>query len=251
MLHYYQFNIGDYASHTKHLSLIEDAIYRRLLDLYYLHEKPLNADPTVVARLINARGHENKVDAILREFFTEGGGGWVSARADQEIERFRHKIEVASRAGRVSAQRRMNERSTDVQPTNNHKPITNNQEPIKKHKAVITAPPDGVSSEVWESFLAIRKAKRAPMTTVALAGIQREAQKACIDLETALAMCCARGWQSFKASWAIEKQTESERAREQMHKLTRGLATPKQDKPFWAKTETVEVIPNVEPKGLL
>jgi len=35
-MHYYQFNIGDYASHTRHLSDLEDLAYRRLLDAYYL-----------------------------------------------------------------------------------------------------------------------------------------------------------------------------------------------------------------------
>ena len=39
-MHYYSFNIGDYASHTRHLTAIEDLAYRRLLDLYYLHEQP-------------------------------------------------------------------------------------------------------------------------------------------------------------------------------------------------------------------
>ena len=34
-MHFYQFNIGDYASHTRHLNPIEDIAYRRLLDIYY------------------------------------------------------------------------------------------------------------------------------------------------------------------------------------------------------------------------
>ncbi|NDH69342.1 MAG: DUF1376 domain-containing protein, partial [Gammaproteobacteria bacterium] len=33
-MHYYQFHIGDYKSHTHHLSLLEDLAYRRLLDFY-------------------------------------------------------------------------------------------------------------------------------------------------------------------------------------------------------------------------
>ncbi len=36
----HQFDIGDYHSHTLHLSEIEDLTYRRLLDWYYLHESP-------------------------------------------------------------------------------------------------------------------------------------------------------------------------------------------------------------------
>ena len=54
-MHYYQFNIGDYASHTRHLDLLEDLAYRRILDLYYLHERPLNGDATLVAKQIGMR----------------------------------------------------------------------------------------------------------------------------------------------------------------------------------------------------
>jgi uncharacterized protein YdaU (DUF1376 family) len=137
-MHYYQFNIGDYASHTRHLSLIEDAIYRRLLDLYYLHERPLNTGLTAVARQINAREYESEIKIILEEFFELTENGWINLRADKEIDHYRAKIEQASNAGRASAEARANRRSTpvstDVQPTNNHKPITNNQEPVLKEK---------------------------------------------------------------------------------------------------------------------
>lgn len=137
-MHYYQFNIGDYASHTRHLSLIEDAIYRRLLDVYYLHERPLNAGITAVARQINAKEYEAEVKIILQEFFQLTDEGWINFRADKEIEHFRSKIEQASKAGKASAEARLNKRATgvptDVQPTNNHKPITNNHEPLTSSK---------------------------------------------------------------------------------------------------------------------
>ena len=133
-MHYYQFNIGDYISHTRHLDLIEDAIFRRLLDAYYLQERPLNASVTAVARQINARDYEDEVKIVLDEFFQLTEDGWINLRADKEIQHFHSKIEQASKAGRASAEARLSKRSTDVQtdvqPTNNHKPITNNHEPL-------------------------------------------------------------------------------------------------------------------------
>jgi uncharacterized protein YdaU (DUF1376 family) len=129
-MNYYQFHIGDYTSHTRHLSPIEDIAYRRLLDLYYLHERPLNSGSASVARQINMREFEDEVKLILEEFFTLSDDGWINVRADKEIAHYRGKIEQASRAGKASAERRFNTCSTDVQLTNNHKPITNNQEPI-------------------------------------------------------------------------------------------------------------------------
>lgn len=61
--------------------------------------------------------------------------------------------------------------------------------------------PDGVSAEVWEDFLATRKAKRAALTQTALGRIQTEADKAGWSLEDALAEIVARNWQGFKADW--------------------------------------------------
>lgn len=61
--------------------------------------------------------------------------------------------------------------------------------------------PDGVRAQVWSDFLSIRKAKRAPLTETALAGIRREAQSAGWPLDAALAECVSRGWQGFKAEW--------------------------------------------------
>jgi uncharacterized protein YdaU (DUF1376 family) len=162
-MHYYQFNIGDYASHTRHLSPIEDIAYRRLLDLYYLHERPLNSGLTSVARQINLRDYESEVKSVLEEFFTLTDDGWINVRADKEIAHYRGKIEQASRAGRASAERRSNARSTDVQPTNNHKPITNNQ--IKERKPVVpTELPDWLNKTDWNDFVEMRKKLKKPMT---------------------------------------------------------------------------------------
>jgi uncharacterized protein YdaU (DUF1376 family) len=203
-MHYYQFNIGDYKSHTNHLDLLEDLAYRRLLDLYYLHERPLNSGITAVARQIGMRDHETQVKTILEEFFCLTEDGWVNSRADREIQHYHGKIEQASRAGKASAERRSNARSTDVQPTNKQEPITNNHKPIKE-KATVVATPEGVSQSVWDDFKTLRKAKKAPITQRAIDGLINEANKAGWSLEQALTECCVRGWQAFKAEWVADK----------------------------------------------
>ena len=141
-MHYYQFNIGDYASHTRHLEPMEDLIYRRLLDLYYLHERPLNADASVVAKQIGLRDEAGNVRNVLNEFFERTDDGCRSARADKGINHYHSKIEQASRAGKASAERRNSARSTDVQPTNNQEPITNNQQPYLEGTNVPSCPLD-------------------------------------------------------------------------------------------------------------
>lgn len=114
-MHFYGFNIGDYASHTKHLTLLEDLAYRRLLDLYYLQEQPLHGDASAIARLIGMREHSAEVATVLQDFFQETPEGWRNERADEEVTAYRKKAKLAAKAGRASAERRGNARSTDVQ----------------------------------------------------------------------------------------------------------------------------------------
>ena len=111
---------------------MEDLSYRRLLDAYYLSERPLNGSSTDVAREIGMRDHVDAVEYILGKYFEQTEEGWRNKRADAEIAHFVSKKQQASNAGKASAQRRLNGRSTDVgfssadvQPTNNQEPITN------------------------------------------------------------------------------------------------------------------------------
>ncbi len=206
-MHFYSFNIGDYASHTRHLSAMEDLAYRRLLDLYYLHEQPLNERLTTVARAINMRENEDEVGAVLEEFFVlVEGTGWVNRRADEEIAKYHSKLEAASRAGKASAERRSNIRSTTEQP--NKKQETRNINQETKSKAPAVPCPAGVLESTWSDFVKQRKAKKAAITETALHGIEREARKAGISLNDALQEICARGWTGFKAEWI---KTDSEK----------------------------------------
>jgi uncharacterized protein YdaU (DUF1376 family) len=123
-VHFYNWNIADYASHTGHLSPIEDIAYRRMLDLYYLHEEKLGRTAKVVARDIRMEAHEAEVRAVLAEFFDRTPDGYVNKRAEHEIARYREKCEKAANAGRTSAQRRLNGRSTNGQPTSTQEPRT-------------------------------------------------------------------------------------------------------------------------------
>ena len=83
-------------------------------------------------------------------------------------------------------------------------PITVNEPSIETspNRQKTLARPDDVSELVWTDFLLIRKTKKSALTETALSGIRAEAVKAGLTLDQALAMCCTRGWQSFKAEWA-------------------------------------------------
>lgn len=199
-MHYYQFHIGDYASHTRHLSLIEDLAYRRLLDHYYLHEQPIKQRE--IARQIGMREHEQEVLTVLEEFFLSTEAGYINPRADKEIENYRSMSE----GGKRGAAKRW-AKGSDSPPiatpkaspiaTKNHKPRTNNQ---------IEAP-EGVTTQVWSDFLALRKAKKLPLTETALKGIADEGKKLNWDLAKTINHCCLSGWAGFKASWVMNDKS--------------------------------------------
>jgi hypothetical protein len=77
----------------------------------------------------------------------------------------------------------------------------------KKSSATQIEKPAGVGDQVWDDFIALRKAKRAPLSATALASIAKEAEKAAMHIEEALTECVTRGWQSFKAEWMKPKTT--------------------------------------------
>ena len=152
-MHYYQFHIGDYKSHTHHLSLLEDLAYRRLLDFYFLHEQPIKHRD--IARQIGMRDHEEDVMTVLNEFFLSTPEGFVNPRADKEIKQYKEFAE----AGKRGAAKRWSKPPYEeaISPPNatpiatiNHKPITNNQD---KNKRGSRLPLDFFFPKEWCDFL--------------------------------------------------------------------------------------------------
>lgn len=78
----------------------------------------------------------------------------------------------------------------------------------KKNKATNVACPNDVSQEVWQDWLQLRKAKKAPVTQTVLNSAISEAEKAGMSLNAFLTIWCARGSQGLEAAWlkTSEKQ---------------------------------------------
>ena len=200
-MHYYQFNIGDYQSHTAHLTDLEDLAYRRMLDWCYLHEKPLPPDPDEIARLVRMRTHSDCIAVVLREYFQQAQDGWISARVLLEM----GKVGLKSDKARASAKARWDANAKRTQSESNatHNTLPKTQDTLHKTQknTNTVAPPVGVTDSVWQDWLKLRKAKKAAVTQTAIDGIQREADKAGVSLQVALETCCERGWTGFKAEW--------------------------------------------------
>ncbi len=89
-MNFYEHHIGDYDSATSHLSMLEDAAYRRLICLYYRTEAPIPADIKQACRLIRAVSKQEQAAAqqVLHEFFRLEADGWHNDRCDAEVARY-------------------------------------------------------------------------------------------------------------------------------------------------------------------
>jgi uncharacterized protein YdaU (DUF1376 family) len=213
-MHYYQFHIGDYISHTIHLSPEEDLAYRRLLDMYYDTEQPIPNNIPLVSRRL--RLGSDVVQSVLDEFFVASEDGYKNHRADLEIREYHAFIDKQRSNGKLGGRPKKTQRKPTASPNQsqnnpNQQPLTTNHKP-KKEIATVVATPVGVSESVWQDFVKQRKAKKAAVTQTVIDGIQREANKADWTLDAALSECVVRGWQSFKADWVAPKQTFAQQA---------------------------------------
>lgn len=77
-----------------------------------------------------------------------------------------------------------------------------------KEQSACTSMP-GVPAQLFSDYMTVRKAKKAgALTTTAINGLIREAEKAGKTLEEAVTICCERGWQSLKAEWLADRQAQ-------------------------------------------
>ena len=98
---WYKFHVGDYITHTLHLSDAEDLAYRRLLDLYYMSEKPIPNDIQAVCRKI--RLDQDVVEPVLEEFFERTVDGWLNVRCEEEIRKYAKVVEINKVIAKKSA----------------------------------------------------------------------------------------------------------------------------------------------------
>ena len=64
------------------------------------------------------------------------------------------------------------------------------------------AKPEDVEQLAWDSWLSVRKSKRATaMSDLVIDGMRREAQKSSVSLNDAVVKCVERNWIAYDASW--------------------------------------------------
>lgn len=180
-MHYYKFNISDWSLSTSHLSLEEEAIYFRLINYYYDTESPIPLETQSVFRRLRLGSKDEIALAILGEFFELTDNGWIHNRCEEILKEYRKTSKKnksnGAKGGRPSNGAACKEtqkkpsgfpEETQHEPkhnpnykllTNNHKPITNNQNNI--------APPDFINPMAWDEWVKFRREKKKPISKTA------------------------------------------------------------------------------------
>jgi len=118
---WYKFHIGDYLTHTVHLSDAEDLAYRRLLDLYYMSEKEIPLDTESVARKI--RLDLDITESVLDEFFERTETGYFNNRCHVEVTKYQHQVENNRQLGKRGGRPSKTESKTESKAKDNPKKI--------------------------------------------------------------------------------------------------------------------------------
>jgi len=170
-MHFYEFNIGDYAKKTQHLTNEEDLAYRRLLDLYYDSENPvLTSGLSTLSRRL--RVSETALKNVLDEFFPNG----KNKHADEKIAEYHAYLlkqsENGKKGGRPKNQQVTITSEKVTKPTDNQplsqsnpvpsqtlttKPLTTNQ---VKTSCTAFALPDWIDKGHWDLWMKTRKGKK-------------------------------------------------------------------------------------------
>lgn len=118
---WYKFHLGDYITHTTHLSDAEDLAYRRLLDLYYMSERPIPLDTNLVSRKI--RLDLDITESVLNEFFEKTPDGYRNSRCDAEVEKYQQRVETNRSLGLRGGRPKKTESVSESKPNDNPKKI--------------------------------------------------------------------------------------------------------------------------------
>jgi len=235
-MNYYPFHIGDYVSATRHLSWDEDAAYRRLLDAYYTHEKPLPLEIRAVIRLVLAStdAQREAVETVLNEFFERTDSGWVNKRADAEILNMKSKQQKQRDNANMRWQKPRTEPGNATAMPQHQKSDAVASTPAPKkgvgaRSATAQQPPqrpDDVDEQTWVDWLSLRKNKKAPVSQTVLNQARSESEKAGLTLCEFLQIWCARGSQGLTAEWL---KPQIERAPAQRSGIRSGISFAQQD----------------------
>ena len=152
-MNYYQRHIGDYHKKAGRLSMIEHGAYTLLLDACYDREKFPTKEEAIDWCWARSAEEIAAVEFVLSKFFTLDGSVYVQTTIKENVAHYHEKAlknkQIAierEEARRIKREQAVHDGARNVHESPpNHKPITNNQEPItiskdKEHVDSVESP---------------------------------------------------------------------------------------------------------------
>lgn len=177
--------LSEYALRARAFTMLEHGAYSMLRDRYFDTEAPI--PEAEVYRQACARSDEERqaVDSILAEFYALSDGVWRCAEFDAQLAKpqGRAKAHKRSASGELVS-------AADMEA-------------------------DGVDPRHAIDWLAVRKAKKLPLTPTAWMDTKAQAHKAGISISEAIRIAAAAGWGGFKASWLVRDLPPWQSAKEE------------------------------------
>jgi uncharacterized protein YdaU (DUF1376 family) len=244
--------VADYLADTSRLSTEQHGAYLLLLMDYWRNGPPPD-DDSILQQITKLRPDAwGNAKAILKQFFQVEDGVWKHSRVEKELSDAKDKKERQTARAKAGAEKRWSKRdATSIAQALPMQCPSPSPSPIHINTKRTSAPvcPEGVGEQVWKDYIAVRKAKRSPVTDTALQAIEKEAGKAGWPLEKALKECVARGWVGFKAEWvdksANPKLSFAERdellKRKKWEQMT-GREFPEEGQSFWTPGADMELL---------
>ena len=145
-LPYIRLYIPDYLSSTAHLNPTEHGVYLLLIMNYWQRGGPLPADKASLSQTCGmSRSQFNGVFEKIVKFFCEIDGLLYHSRIEHELLKVSVKSQKNSNSGKLSAAKRANERSTNVDRTFNH---TDTDTDTDKEKTIARKPRESVLENI-------------------------------------------------------------------------------------------------------
>lgn len=232
--------IGDYLAGTSRLTTEQHGAYLLLIMDYWKNGALPDNDQILaqIARLAPDAWSMHR--AVLEQFFTVSNGQWVHARIEKELDAARskkakakEKAEAAARArwekerAATESKEECSEHATSTAPsaacamheecpspspsplpsktqstsTSKDGSARKRASSAQKLTAADLTNEFGVEPDHAAAWLEVRKAKRAPLTRVAMNDLITEFRKAGLSTPDGVALCARKSWQGFKASW--------------------------------------------------
>ena len=101
---WYKFSIVDYQKQTEEIPDAEDLAYRRLMDLYFLTERPITADIDTLVEVI--RLDADVIEPVLEAFFELTEDGYRHEEWQHQLDTLVRKRKLNQASGRLGGRRK-------------------------------------------------------------------------------------------------------------------------------------------------